>query len=443
VSPADWKLIGLAVAAVLGLVLLITRFKLNAFLALMLSAWFVGIGSGMKPAVIITVFQEGLGRTLGGIAAIIGLGTMLGKLLAESGGATELAQLFTRVFGPRHADWCLIVLALVVGICTWFTVGLVLLVPILFTLFRESRMPFLKLALPLIAFLSVMHGLTPPHPGPVVAMELLGANPGQVLMWGFVIGIPAGLLAGPILARCLSGIIEINPSPSNSQDIAARKPLRRPGAGLTLISILLPVILMLLATFADLVRWAGANLSPVVEFLGNPNIALLVAVLFGLWSLGYRSGYRAPELLKFTEESIGPIGMMLLIVGGGGGFARVLKESGTADALGHAAQALDLSPAVFGWLVAASVRVAAGSATVAITMAAGLVAPLLATHPEVNRELLVIVLGCGSLFLSHLNDGGFWIVKDCLGLTVQQTLRTWTVAETIIGLVGLLLAIVV
>jgi GntP family gluconate:H+ symporter len=423
-SPTDWKLIALAVFAVGILVLLVTRLKVNAFAALLLAGLFVGGGaalmgvtykpSGATEARALTmldvgkIFQDGMGATLGGIAAIIGFGTMLGKLLAESGGAEVLAKRFNAFFGPQRVGWCIMALALAVGLTTWFAVGLILLLPILLTLTRETGQPFLRLALPLLSFLSVMHGVMPPHPGPVIE---------------FV-----------------------------QKTGALREGLRLPGFGLTLFAILLPVLLMLVATAVELVKaqaapggavaaflltHTGVSLTKTAMFIGSPTIALLIAVLFGLWALGTNCGHRPPQLMKFTEDCIGAVGMTLLVVGGGGGFARVLKEVGVAGSMGAWADMMHLSPLLYGWLVAAFIRVATGSATVSITTASGLLIPVVAAHPGTNVELLVVCIGCGSLFLSHLNDGGFWIVKDCLGLSVQQTLRTWTVCETIVGLAGL------
>ena len=437
----DILLIALAVAAVGVLVLLVTKLKVNPFIALLLAALLAGMGAGQTGAAVLKSFQDGFGLTLGGVAGVIGLGVMLGKLLAESGGAEVLAKRFNAFFGPSRAGWCIMALAVVIGLTTWFAVGLLLLLPVLLTLTKESGRPFLMLAIPLISCLSVMHGLMPPHPGPVIAVEALGANTGKVLLWGFVIGLPVAAVAGPVFARRAVKRVDANPPQPAVRETSSA--LGAPGFGLTLFSMLLPVGLMLLATVAELTLPKASAVRGAATFIGHPVMALTIAVLFALWSLGLHCGHEKGRLLKFTEESIGTIGMTLLVVGAGGGFARVLRDAGVADSLGHLAQAWHLPPLLFGWMVAAFIRVATGSATVAITAAAGVLAPLLGTMPDVNRELLVICIGCGSLFLSHLNDGGFWIVKECLGLTVSQTLRTWTVTETIVGIAGLLLTLAV
>jgi gluconate:H+ symporter, GntP family len=430
-----------AAASIALLVGLAAGLKLNPFLALLLAALALGIGAGMEFPKILVAFQNGLGATLGSIAGVIGFGVMLGKLLAQSGGADVLARRLNAFFGAKRVGLCIMTLALTVGLTTWFAVGLFLLAPILMTLTRETGRPYLMLAIPLISCLSVMHGLMPPHPGPVIAVEALKANTGLVLLWGAVIGLPTAAIAGPIFARWASRRLKVEPPQIATLSISAT--VIPPPFGLTLFSVLLPVALMLLATIAELALPQGNRARSAFSFIGNPTMALALSVLFALWSLGGRCGYNRSQLLRFTEDSVASAGMTLLVVGAGGGFARVLREAGVAEALGDLAHLFHLPPLLYAWMVAAFIRVATGSATVSITAASGLLAPLLAGMPGVNRELLVICIGCGSLFLSHLNDGGFWIVKDYLGLTLGQTLRTWTVTETIIGIAGLLITLAV
>ena len=458
-TSADWKLIALALAAIGALVLLITRYKMNAFVALLLASLIVGGGAvymgrvfkdatGKEAAytmlAVAKSFADGVGATLGGIAAVIGLGTMVGRLLAESGGAEVLARRFAAFFGPKRIQWCIMALALAVGLTTWFAVGLVLLLPILLTLTHETKQPFLRLFLPLLSCLSVMHGVMPPHPGPVVAVEALKANMGLVLFWGFAIGIPTAAIAGPIFATFAIRRVEANPPPMPVRIRSAQSGFRPPGFWLTLISILLPVALMLVATLAELALPKGNPIRETATFIGNPTLALLIAVLVASWSLGTNCGYTRAEVWKFTESCIATVGMTLLVIGGGGGFARVLRDSGVAESIGRAGTEAHLPPLLYGWLVSSFIRVATGSATVAITTASGLLVPVVLQHPELTPShvaLIIVAIGCGSLFLSHLNDAGFWIVKDCLGLSVGQTLRTWTICETIVGVAGMLLSL--
>jgi GntP family gluconate:H+ symporter len=433
-AASPLSLLLLALVAIGVLVVLVTWAKWNAFLALFVAALMVGLGAGMAPLAALKAFQDGVGATLGGIAAVIALGAMVGKLLAESGGAGVLAEKFSRFFGPSRAIACIVALALVVGLLTWFTVGLLLLLPIAISLTHQTKRPFLLIALPLVAVLSVMHGLTPPHPGPVVAIDALGARSGMVLALAFLTGVPTALIAGVWFARWVTPRVPVT-TPTMAASDQADVP--RPSAGATAFVVALPIGLMLLATVGDLAFPAGDQRRATLAFVGHPVTALALGVVVALVVFGRACRFTRARMLGFVDSSIAAIGVTLLVVGGGGGFARVLREAGVANALGGLAEGLQLPPLIFGWLLAAFVRVATGSATVAITTAAGLLVPMLATRPEINRELLVISLGFGSLFLSHLNDGGFWIVKDCLGLSVGQTLRTWSVVESIIGVVGL------
>ena len=463
-TSQDWTLITLALASVVLLVVLVTRFKVNAFIALAVASLLVGAGAvAMKVTppnskepltmfAITELFSVGLGKTLGSIAALIGLGTMFGKLLAESGGATVLAKRFTAFFGPKRVVWCVMALAVVVGLPTWFAVGLVLLLPVLISLTHETKEPFLKLAIPLISCMSVMHGLMPPHPGPVAAMGAFrdahfAPNMGMILVWGFLIGLPTAFIAGPIFARRAVRLVPADAPPMPV--LADREGITPPSFGLTLFSILLPIALMLVDTVARiLIPSAAADRTELqttvlncASFVGHSSVALLVSVLFASWSFGTRCGYKPAQVLKFTEQSIAGVGLTLLVVGGGGGFAAVLRDAGVAASMGKLASELGLPVLLYGWLIAAFIRVSTGSATVSIMTSAGLVAPVLVNYPGTNVELLIIAIGCGSLFLSHLNDGGFWIVKECLGLTVNQTLRTWTITETIIGVLGLIITL--
>lgn len=433
------SLLWLVVAAVALLILMIAWLRLNAFLALLFAAFVVGLGGGMDPLKMMKTFEAGMGTTLGGIAGVLGLGTMLGGLLAASGGAEVLAQRLVKIFGPKRLPLCLMCLALSVGLLTWFAVGLVMLLPILLTLAKETKVPFLKLALPLLACLSVMHGVMPPHPGPLVAIEGLGAQLGLVLVWGALVAVPVAAISGPIFAKFAVCFVDVA-APAGAMErlsVPAERP--RPALGRVVASLGLPVVLLLLQTAAELTHKPEAGQSAplfytVAGVIGHPVMALGLGVLFAAWALGFTR----TEALKVGEQSLAPITMTLLLVGAGGGFNRVLKECGAADAIGALAQAGNFSPMIFGWLCAAMVRVATGSATVSIIAATGLIANMDLAATGTNPELLVVAIGCGSLFLSHLNDSGFWLVKESLGLTVGQTLRTWTVVETLVGVSGLM-----
>ncbi len=432
------SLLGFASAAVVVLILLIAWARMNVFLAMLLASMLMGLGSGMDAVSVMKAFEKGLGGTLGGIAGILGLGTILGGLLAASGGAEVLAKALIGWFGPKRVHWCLMLLGLLIGLSTWFAVGLIMLVPILMTLARETKEPFLKLAIPMLAVLSIMHGVMPPHPGPVVALQALGADLGKVLLWGLLVAVPVAAISGPIFASWAMRRMVVQVPGLAPAAASARRELA-PSLGVTLAVLLLPIALLLTQTLADLTldpTDLSHPLRRVSAVIGNPSVALGLSVLFA--SVAFR--FTRAEALRIGDQAVASVGMTLLVVGGGGGFKGVLEASGAANAIGAMATEAHLPPLVFGWLCAALVRVATGSATVAITTASGLMAPLLALHPEVNRELVVVGIGCGSLFLSHLNDGGFWVVKETLGMSVSETLRTWTVTETLVGVSGLLVA---
>ncbi|MEK0445780.1 MAG: hypothetical protein RLZZ399_1101 [Verrucomicrobiota bacterium] len=442
-------LIFLTLSVIGLLVFMVAKLKLNAFIALTLSSLALGAGAVWKgipitlganaprPVAltdIVDLFQTGLGKTLGGIASIVCLGAMLGKFLGESGGAEVLAKRFASLLGPKRVGWLIPLLALSIGLTTWFAVGLLLLLPILMTLTRETKRPFLLLALPLLSFLSVMHGVMPPHPGPVIAVSKLQADTGKVLLWGLALGIPVAAIAGPLFARIAIRRVKVNPPPFEATLGEAHT---FPSFRVTLTAILLPVALLLLGTVTELAHIQNPTLRSFLLFAGNPTIALLIAVLFSLWALGTRCGRTLPQLLRFSEQSLASIASTLVIIGAGGGFGRVMNEIGVARVLGEFAAQANLSPILYGWIVSAFIRVATGSATVAITVTSELLVSVLGASPGTNKELTIIAIGCGSLFLSHLNDGGFWMVKECLGLSVGETLRTWTITETLIGVSGL------
>jgi len=428
-----------ALIAIIALVVLIARFKLHPFLALILAAVAIGFHSGMKLPEIAKAFQEGFGNTLGFLGVVVGLGMMLGKMLSESGGAHVIAQNFIRLMGGRRLPWAMLAVAFVIGVPVWFAVGLVLLAPIVYAIVRETNTPLLRVAIPVTAGLSVAHGFLPPHPGPMLAIEQLGADVGKTILYGVLIGIPTAIIAGPVFGSIVGSRLKVDLGHLGERATQEVQPHHLPGFGLTLLTILLPVPLMLLSSLADLVLLKDNRLREWANFVGSPIIAMLLAVLFSIYSFGYARGFKGKQILKFLEDCIGPAASILLIVGAGGGFSKMLDRGGAGAAIAQMVEHAHVSPLLLGWVVAAAIRVAVGSATVAITMASAILAPVAANTPDLNRELLVLAMGAGSLFLSHVNDGGFWFVKECFNLTVPQTLKTWTVLETCIGLVGLAL----
>jgi GntP family gluconate:H+ symporter len=366
---------------------------------------------------------------------------MVGKMLAESGGADVVADRLIRLFGVRHVHWTIALVAFVVGLPVFFSVGLVLVAPIVFTLARRERLPLLLVGLPLVAGLSASHGLVPPHPGPLAAIERLHADMGVTIFWSIVIGLPAALIVGPPLGWLVGRRLAVAPG-ALATELSAREEGRpRPGFGVTLFAILLPIVLMLGATAAAVVWPAGGRLRTAVEFAGSPIVAMTLAVLVSFQVFGVAGGLDRKAILRFSEECLGPVASVLLVVGAGGGFGRVLDAAGVGTALHDVASSLRLSPLLLGWVIAALLRIAVGSATVAIVTAAGIMAPVAAAIPGTNRELLVLALGAGSIVASHVNDGGFWLVKEYFNLTVGQTLATWTVLETAFSIVALCLVL--
>jgi gluconate:H+ symporter, GntP family len=427
-----------AAIAVIGLIVLIAHFKLNSFLALIVASLFVGWASGMDLPLIAKSFQEGVGAVLGSIAIVIGLGTILGKMLAESGGAEVVSERLIKALGPKRLHWTMMLVAFIVGLPVFFSVGLVLLAPVVFTLVKQTRTPLIFLAIPLVAGLSVAHGLVPPHPGPMAAIGFLEADAGKTIFYSILIGLPVAMVAGPVFGKWISRIVSVDAAGGIAGQLTERKPPPNPpGFALTVFTILLPVLLMMFASLAEIVFAPEQPGRHVLAFVGSPVVALSIAVLFSFYSFGAARGYNRAQILQFSNDCLGPVALVLLVVGAGGGFNRVLVNGGVGDAIAELAANMELSPLIFGWVVAALIRIATGSATVAITTAAGIVAPMVAVTPGINLELLVIAMGAGSLILSHVNDGGFWLVKEYFNLTVIQTLKTWTVMETIIAVLAL------
>lgn len=427
-------------AAILVLIVLVVRVKMHAFPALMIVSLGLGLAAGLDGTAVVNAFLQGVGSTLGFIAVVIGLGTFVGALLAESGGAAAVGRAAVAAVGERGLPWAVAAIGFVIGLPVFFAVGLVLLFPVVVALGATSGRPMLALLLPLVAGLSASHGLVAPHPGPLVAIARLEADTGLSILYGIAAGVPAFLVAGPIFVRMLPASVLERGAPIAVAAPAPDAP-PPPGVALTLATVLVPIALMLVATALATepggpTGAAGGALATVV-FLGQPAVALLVGALVATEVFGRRRGLTGTALLAIAERALFPIASVLLIVGAGGGFGRVLDQAGIGNAITSAVASLSLSPIVFGWLVAALLRIAVGSATVAITTAAAIVAPLLASAPDTNRELLVIALGAGSLIASHVNDGGFWLVKEYLGLDVPTTLKTWTVIETIISVVAL------
>src|SRR5213592_2406425 len=436
-SP-NTQLLFLAFGAVVALILLIARFKLHPFVALIVVSLGMGTAAGMPFGGVVKAFQDGLGGILGFIAIVVALGTMLGKLMAESCAATRIATTLITLFGERRVHWAIMFVAFIVGIPVFFQVGFVLLIPLVFTIARRTGLSLVKIGIPLVAGLSVVHGMMPPHPAAMLAVIAYKADTGRTIAYAILVGLPTAALAGPMFASWIAPRIALPAeNPVAAQFTEGPGGTVSPSFGISLLTVLLPVILMLCASTADVALDATSPVRAVVDFIGGPVVALLVALLFSFWSLGYRQQFSRDQILRFSNDCLAPTATILLVIGAGGGFNRVLIESGVGKAIADVALGSQASPLLLAWTVAALIRVATGSATVAMTTSAGIVAPIAAATPGTHAELLVLATGAGSLVLSHVNDAGFWIIKEFFNMTVQQTLKTWTVAETIIGVAGL------
>jgi gluconate:H+ symporter, GntP family len=436
----DARLLLFAFAAVVALILLIAHFKVHPFIALVTVSIAMGVAAGMPPGASVKAFQDGVGNALGFIAVVVGLGTMLGKMMVESGAATRIATTLINRFGEARVHWAIMLVAFIIGIPVFFQVGFVLLVPLVFTVARRTGMSLIKIGIPLVAGLSVVHGMLPPHPAAMLAVSAYQADVGRTILYGLIVGLPTAALAGPIFGAWIARrVLPPTENPLADQLQGSTSVANAPGFAISLFTVLIPVILMLLASAADVALEQGSSLRRALDFAGQPMVALLLALLlsFVTLRLGSATRFSAEQIRAFLNDCLAPTATIILVIGAGGGFNQVLVASGVGRAVADVARDSSASPLVLAWIIAALIRVATGSATVAMTTAAGIVAPIAASVPGASRELLVLATGAGSLVLSHVNDSGFWLIKEYFNMTVTDTLKTWTVAETIIGVAGL------
>ncbi|HEX8812052.1 MAG TPA: gluconate:H+ symporter [Terracidiphilus sp.] len=435
-------LLASAAAAVLVLILLVAWAKLNPFLSILLVSLSLGVAGGMPFPTILRSFETGLGNTLGHIAVVVALGTMLGKMMAESGGATAIANQIIHWFGEKRVPWAMMVIGFLIGLPVFFEVGFVLLIPIAFTVARRTKTNLVLVALPMLAGLSVVHGLVPPHPAALLAVAIYKANVGRTILYGILIGLPTAMLAGPIWAKIIAPSIKLPEESGMAAQFADRGDEKStPGFTLTVCTILLPVVLMMAGSWADTFFAPGTALNETLRLVGNDDIALFIGVLVSFYTFGKLRGFTRETILRFTNECLAPTAVVTLLVGAGGGFGRVLQDSGVSHAIVTIALASHVPLVLLAWMLAALMRLATGSATVAMTTAAGIVAPIALHTTGVHPELLAIATGAGSLIFSHVNDGGFWLVKEYLGLSVPQTIKTWSICETIISVTALAFAL--
>lgn len=454
VTAHDWYLLACVGGTVLLLLLLVARFKLHAAIGLCVAAFGLGIAAGMPLKQVPLSFTAGVGNMMGHIAIILGMGAILGQLLASSGGAASLSKALVEGCGTKGLPWALLGLSLLVGMPVFFEVGLVLLLPIIVEAAERAKKPPILVALPVLAGLSIMHGLIPPHPSALLAATVFHADLGHVIMWGMLAGTPAAIVAGPGVWYMLVlrwerlrqfELVGTDSSAAIMGATPAANPTTRPaGPVLALLAILLPIALIFLGSWADSLASVGSLPNQVMHVLGYPDVAMLIAVLVGLVTLGRkipREAHHGPEMLrKLTADAFVPIAQVMVILAAAGGLSGVLRDSGAAQSTVGLAMGAHMHPLVLAWALAALVRVCMGSATVAMAVASGVLAPV-AGQLGVRPELLVIATGSGSLMLSHVNDSGFWLVGSLFKLDVKQTLATWSVVETVLATCGLIIAL--
>ena len=461
----------LILAALLGIaviVVLITRFKVHPFLSLTIGSLLVGAIAGMPMADAVTSFSTGVGTTVAGVGLLIALGAMFGRLLADSGGADEIVDTIVGRAGVKMLPWAMALVGSLIGLPMFFEIGLVLLMPVILLVSIRSGLPLMRVGIPALAGLSVMHGLVPPHPGPLIAIDAVGADLGITLALGVLIAIPTVIIAGPLFSKLAAKWVPVE-APATfvteretalvgggsgttgtpvtrgtggtdgvDDDLSTA---RRPSFGVTLFTVLLPVVLMMGKALVDIFLDEGQSLRTALDFLGTPMIALLLSVLVAMFTFGRGSGMDLKGIATSLEKSLPPIAGILLIVAAGGGFKQTLIDTGIGTVIADAVSGSSVPVLLLAWLVAVLIRLATGSATVATITASGVLAPLAADMSTAHTSLLVLAIGSGSLFFSHVNDAGFWLVKEYFRVSVVENLKTWSAMETLISVTGLVLVL--
>ncbi|WP_427018442.1 gluconate:H+ symporter [Pseudarthrobacter sp. P1] len=443
-SAHDTQLVVVAAIGIALIVLLIVKAKLHPFLSLVLGSAFVGIASGVELGKVITNFEAGVGGTLQEVGLLIALGAMLGKLLADSGGANRVVDTLLSKVSGAAVPWAMALVAVIIGLPMFFEIGLVLLLPVIVLVTQRSNSKLMRIAIPALAGLSVLHGLVPPHPGPLIAISAVNAQLGTTLALGLLIALPTVIICGPLFSILAAKWVPVGaPKRAGGVDTshtgADPDVKRQPTFLVTVLTIVFPVVLMLSKALVDIINPDAKNPTTVrvfFDFIGQPLVAMTLAVLLALVTFGYAVGLKGAKLSHKIGASVGPIAAVILIVGAGGGFKQTLIGAGVGDAVAKWATGANLSVLLLGYLIAVALRLATGSATVATITAAGIVAPLAGSLSPTHTALLALAVGAGSLFLSHVNDAGFWLVKELFGLTIGQTFKTWSVMETAISVVG-------
>ncbi len=440
---AGWQLILAFLAGIAVIVVLITIVKLHPFLALIFGGLTVGIVAGENVTTVLASFTDGFGSTAAGVGILIALGAMFAKLLADSGGADEIVDTIVGHSSPRMLPWAMALVGAIIGLPMFFEIGLVLLMPVIYLVARRSGLSLITVGIPALAGLSAMHGFVPPHPGPLTAVGLLNADLGVTLGLGVLVAIPTIVVAGPLFGRLAGRWVVVEaPDTFDAGRLGEGNDHRRPSFSITLFSVLLPVVLMLGKALVDIfiedkTQW----FRQIFDILGTPLIALLLAVIVGIFTLGRGAGMGRDEITKVVESGLPPVAGIILIVAAGGGFKQVLVDSGIGTLLARWAEDTNISVLVLAWVLAVLIRLATGSATVATITASSLVLGLVQGMDSGQVSLVVLAVGAGSLFFSHVNDAGFWLVNQYFRLTVGQTIKTWSIMETVLSVSGLIVVL--
>jgi GntP family gluconate:H+ symporter len=438
---SGWQLITAALVAITLLVVLITLVKLHPFLALIIGGLTVGIIAGENVNDVLASFTAGFGSTAAGVGALIALGAMFAKLLADSGGADQIVDTIVGRASGRMLPWAMAAVGAIIGLPMFFEIGLVLLMPVIYLVARRAQVSLITVGIPALAGLSAMHGFVPPHPGPVTAIDYLDADLGVTLGLGILVAVPTVIVAGPLFGSLAGRWVVVEPPSTWESD--ERDDVGRPSFAVTIATVLLPVVLMLGKAVLDIViNDADDPVQQVGDVVGNPFVALLIAVLVAMYTFGVRAGMDRSRISETVAASLPPIAGILLIVAAGGGFKQVLVDTGIGTLLADWAKDANVSVLLLAWVLAVLIRLATGSATVATITASSLMIGLVEGMSTGETSLVVLAVGAGSVFFSHVNDAGFWLVKEYFGMSVGQTVRTWSLMETVLSVTGLVVVLV-
>ncbi len=441
VAPG-WQLVLSALVAIAVIVVLITALKVHPFLALIFGGITVGLVAGQNLNDVITSFSLGFGTTAAGVGTLIALGAMFAKLLADSGGADQIVDTIVGAASPRTLPWAMALVGAIIGLPMFFEIGLVLLMPVIYLVARRAQLSLVTIGIPALAGLSAMHGLVPPHPGPLIAIDSLGADLGLTLALGVLVAVPTVIVSGPLFGRIAGRWVDI-PAPHTFDTERSADEQQRPSFGITMFSVLLPVALMLGKALADIfVDDEDQPVRQVLDIVGTPLVALLIAVVVAMFTLGRGAGMDRTGIAKTVESALPAIAGIILIVAAGGGFKQALVDTGIGTQLAEWAQAANISVLLLAWVLAVLIRLATGSATVATITASSLMIGLVDGLSTGETSLVVLAVGAGSVFFSHVNDAGFWLVKEYFGMTVGQTLKTWSAMETVLSVTGLVFVLI-